>query len=159
MAQLSTTHHRYSLAAAFLFLFVFPTTVAAIPIEQYQQNLTRAIATLETLNEFVDDESYEFEHRRADSVEAVRTSLPKQQAVEFEGDVCNVDNSWLHKALDELEKTADPSDNLAQILWSLRALESRVAERQNPGEGTAEKKEWAKTRLESILARPEYATK
>jgi len=157
MSQFSTTHQRYSLAAVFLCLLVFPTTVAAIPIEQYQQNLTRAIATLETLDELVDDESYEFEHRRADSVETVRTALPKHQSVEFEGEVCNVDNSWLHEDLDELEKTADPSDNLAQILQSLRALEARVAERQNSG-STGENKEQAKSRLKSILARPEYAT-
>jgi hypothetical protein len=157
MHQFSTTHHRYSVPVVFLFLFVFPTTVAAIPIEQYQQNLTRAIATLETLNELVDDESYDFEHRRAESLEIVRTALPKHQSVEFEGDVYNVDNSWLHKDLDELEKTADPSDNLALILWSLRALEARVAERQNPG-STAENKQQAKSRLQSILARPEYTT-
>jgi len=78
--------------------------------------------------------------------------------VEFEGDSCSVDNSWLHASLDEVEKTVDPSPKLTEILWSLRAIEERVEERQNHGERTAENKQWAKTRLESILARPEYAT-
>ncbi len=84
--------------------------------------------------------------------------MPKQQTVEFEGEVCNVDNSWLHKDLDELVQADDPTEKLAHILWTLQAIEARVAERQNPGGRTAENKQWAKTRLESILARPEYAT-
>jgi len=157
MSQLSTTH-RYILAAAVVFLFVCPATVVAIPIDKYQENLRKAIASLDTLDELADDESYEFEHRRADSLEIVRTALPEHQAVEFEGEVCNVDNSWLHKNLDELEKTTEPSDKLGEILLRLRALEQRVAERQNLGDRTAENKQWARTRLESILARPEYAT-
>jgi hypothetical protein len=146
------------LAALLLLLFVFPATVAAIPIEQYQQHLKEAIAKLEALNELVDKESYDFEQQRADSVRSVRIALPKYQSVDFQGEACNIDNSWLHQALDELEKSIEPAAKLSQILWSLRALEARVAERQNPGDRTAEKKEWAKTRLESILARPEYAT-
>ena len=154
----SATIQRSVLAAVFVFLFVCPATVAAIPINQYQENLTRSIATLETLQDLADDETYDFEHQRAETIAFVRTTLPKQQTVEFEGEACNVDNSWLHNNLDELEKTTEPSEKLGQIIWRLRAVEERVAERQNPGEGTAENKQWAKTRLESILARPEYAT-
>lgn len=154
MSQSSTTHH---LAAVFgvLFLFLFfPTTVAAIPISQYHQNLQSAIASLDSLDETGDD----FDSQLAKSIEFVRTTLPRQQTVEFEGQTCNVDNSWLHKYLDELEQTDDVPGKFTEILWSLRALEARVAERQNPGGTAAENKEWAKTRLESILARPEYAT-
>ena len=154
----SSTIQRSVLAALFVFLFVCPATVSAIPISQYQENLTHAIATLETLQYLADDETYDFEHQRAASIESVRATLPKQQTVEFEGEACNVDNSWLHESLDELEKTTEPSEKLGQIIWRLRAVEERVAERQNPGQGTAENKQWAKTRLETILARPEYAT-
>jgi hypothetical protein len=158
MFQLSKTQHRSSLTALlgvmFGFLFLFPTSVAAIPISQYQQNLKTAIAALERLNDSGDN----FDDRLAESIETVRTTLPKQETVEFEGEVCNVDNLWLHKNLDELEQADDPSEKLGQIIWSLRAIEERVAERQNPDERTAENKQWAKTRLESILARPEYAT-
>jgi hypothetical protein len=93
-----------------------------------------------------------------ETVETVRTTLPKHQTVEFEGEVYDVDNSWLHKELEELEQSDDPAVKAGQIIWSLSAIEERVAERQNKGERTAENKEWAKTRLESILARPEYAT-
>lgn len=157
MSRFSTTH-RYRLASLFLIVLLFPTDVSAIPIDQYQQNLSKAITTLQTLNELADDESYEFEQRRPESIEIVRTALPKHESVEFEGEACNVDNSWLHKDLDELVKMIEPSEKLAQIIQRLQALEQRVAERQHPGERTAENKQWAKTRLESILARPEYAT-
>ena len=156
MSQLPTTHHRYSLAAVLgvLFVFLFPATVAAIPINQYQFNLKNAISTLEDLYEAGDD----FDNRLADSIDTVRAALPKQQTVEFEGEVCNVDNSWLHKDLDALVQADDPTAKLSHILWTLQAVEARVAERQNPSGRTAENKEWAKTRLDSILARPEYAT-
>lgn len=154
MSQFSTTHHRSSLAAVFgvLFIFLFPATVAAIPLSQYQFNLKYSIASLERLYQ-VDDFDSEF----AEALNTVRISLPKQQTVEFEKEVCNVDNTWLHKDLDELEQAEDPTEKLSQIIWTLHAIEARVAERQNPGGRAAENKEWAKTRLESILARPEYA--
>src|SRR5689334_11331146 len=160
MSQFSKTHHRYSLTALFgvLFVFLFPLTVVAMPISQYQQNLKQAIAALETLNQSVISEDINSDNQLTDSIKIVRTILPKHDVVEFEGETCEVDNSWLHKDLDELEQTAQPSEKLGQIIWSLRALEERVEERQNKGAGTAENKDWAKTRLESILARPEYAT-
>lgn len=155
MSQLSTTHSLAAvLALLFVLLFLTPATVAAIPLNEYQQNLNRAIASLERLNEAEDD----FDAHLEESIEFVRATLPKQQTVEFEGETCNVDNSWVHKYLDELDQADDVAEKFTQILWSLRALEARVAERQNPGGKATENKEWAKTRLESILARPEYAT-
>ena len=155
MSQFSKTHHRFSLAAVFgvLFIFLYPATVAAIPISQYQSNLKYSIESLERLNA-TDD----FDGELDNALETVRTALPKNQTVEFEREVCNVDNTWLHKDLDDIAQTEDPTNKLAQVIATLQAIEARVAERQNPGGRTAENKEWAKTRLESILARPEYAT-
>ena len=49
MSQFSTTHYRYVLGV--LFIFLFPATVAAIPINQYPLNLNYAIATLEDLSQ------------------------------------------------------------------------------------------------------------
>ena len=160
MYQVPKTHHRYSLTALFgvLFVFLFPANVAAIPLSQYQQNLKHAIAGFENLYQPVISDNIHFDYRLADQIKIVRTILPKRDAVEFEGEVYDVDNSWLHEDLDALEKADEPSRKLGEIVSRLRAIEERVAERQNPGERTAEKKEWAKTRLESILARPEYAT-
>jgi len=162
MSQFSTTHGRYSLAAVcgvFVLLLLVPSNVVAIPISQYQQNLNTAISTLQALNESPDDESeYAYYNRMKSSVGIVRLTLPENQPVEFEGETCNVDNAWLHKDLDELEKADDPTEKLGHIVWTLYAIQERVAERQNPGGRTLENKQWAKTRLESILARPEYAT-
>ena len=149
------THYRYSLAAVFsvLFLLLFPATVAAIPITDYHSNIKYAIATLWQLSQSGDT----FADELPTAVESVRTKLPQHQTIEFEGEVYNVDNSWLHKDLDELEKADNRNERLAHIVWTLQAIETRVAERANPGGKPAENKQWAKTRLESILARPEYA--
>ena len=157
MSQLSTTHHRYCLTALFgvLLVFLIPTSVAAIPISQYQQNINHAIGLLQRL--IYSEPGFDFGPK--ESIKVVRTILPKRDSVEFEGESYEVDNSWLHTELDELENSDNPyeKEKVGQILWRLRALEERVAERQNPGDRTAENKQWAKTRLESILARPEYA--
>jgi hypothetical protein len=157
MSKLSTTRYRY--AVLFVLLFLFPTTVAAIPITEYQNNLKRAMPMLEGLNEPAENESDDnYQARLKFSIERIRSVLPEHETVEFEGEVYKVDNSWLHKDLEELENETERSDKLGQIYWKLRAIEERVAERQNPGNQTAENKQWAKTRLESILARPEYAS-
>lgn len=156
MSQLSTTQYRYSLAAALgvLFLFLFPTTVSAIPITDYDSNLKYAISTLGHLSQSGDN----FDSELPEAVESVRTKLPKHETVEFEGEVYNVNNSWLHEDLDELVKADNRIERLAHIVWTLQAIETRVAERANPSGSPAENKEWARTRLESILARPEYVT-
>jgi len=157
MSQFSTNHYRYSLTTAFgvlfVLLFLFPITAAAIPINQYQQSLKNAIATLERLNESEDD----FNDRLTESSDIIRASLPKRQTVEFEGDVYNVDNSWLHDDLFAMSQAKDPYEKLEQTISRLQAIEERVAERQNPA-ATAESKEQAKNRMKSILARPEYDT-
>ncbi len=155
MSQSSTKHHRYSLAAVFsvLLLFLFPATAAAIPITDYHSNLKYAISTLGELR----PSGHDFDSELPAAIESVRARLPKHQTIEFEGEVYNVDNSWLHKELDELEKTDNRSERLAHIIRTLQAIETRVAERANPGGNPAENKQWARTRMESILARPEYA--
>ena len=85
-----------------------------------------------------------------------RIMLPEHQEIEVNGEVYNVDNTWLHKDLDDLKQDDQLSEKLAQTLSRLQSIEARVAERQNPGDRAAENKEWDKTRLESILARPDY---
>lgn len=159
MSQLSTTHRRYSLTAIcgvlWVFLFLFPVIVNAIPISEYQSNLKRTITTLESVkntpeSEHPDDSTFDF------LSQLVRNTLPEHQDVEVEGEVCNVDNSWLHNEIDELKQNDQWREKLAQTISRLQEVEARVAERQNPGGHAGENKQWAKTRLESILARPEY---
>src|ERR1041384_1343826 len=102
MSQFSTTHYRYSLAAIFgvLILFLFPATVAAIPITDYHSNIKYAISTLKYLSQSGEN----FDSELPEVSESVRAKLPKHETVEFEGEVYNVDNSWLHTDLDELAK-------------------------------------------------------
>src|SRR5215470_16166194 len=103
----SATINRFIL---FVLLFVCPATVSAIPLHQYQENLKNAITNLEILQNLAESETYDFEQQRGDKIAFVRTILPAQQTVDFEGETCDVDNSWLHKSLDELEKTVEPSE-------------------------------------------------
>ncbi len=157
MFHLSTSRRR-SLAVPLLVLLVTCTNVAAVPLSDYHQNIKRAIETLEPLTK-LDEEtgSHDIDNVFAESTKSVRSILPQHETVEFEGDSYNVDNSWLHKSLDELDQSANRSNKLEQILNALHALEARVADRQSPGE-LVETKEQAKSRLENILNRPEYAT-
>jgi Domain of unknown function (DUF4129) len=157
MFHLSTLRRR-SVAVSLLVLLVTCTNVAAVPLSDYHQNIKRAIETLEPLDK-IDEESdsHDIDNVFAESTKSVGSILPEHQTVEFEGESYNVDNSWLHKSLDELDKSANRSNKLAQLLNALHALEARVADRESPGR-LAESKEQAKSRLENILKRPEYAT-
>ncbi len=136
-------------------LFLYPVCVRAIPLSDYQQNLKNAITALETLGQSEDESEADYENRFEQTVEGVRTALPRNQTVESDGESCSVDNAWLHNALHGMKR--DDFAKLSQILESLHAIEARVAERQGAARPT-DSKEWAKGRLESILARPEYVT-
>jgi len=136
-------------------LLLCPVCVRAIPISEYQQNLKNAIAELEKLGRNEDESETDYENRFKQTVEKIRTALPKNQTVESDGDSTNVDNAWLHTALHELK--SDGFGELSQILERLHAVEARVGERQEAARPT-DSKEWAKGRLEAILARPEYVT-
>src|SRR5215208_6655570 len=154
MPRISTQPYRFLLFFAVLFLF--PANVTAIPIADYQHNLKQAITALDTLRQSDEEEDPNaYETRINQTIEAVRGVLPQSQTVESDGEVCNVDNSWLHKALEELNQAADRLEKIDQILQTLQALEARIAERQQSG-SSLDSKDQAKSKLESILARPEY---
>src|SRR4026208_432265 len=119
-------------AAGILFLlpallFLCCASAAAIPIVDYQQNIKRAITDLETLEASEEDDSSDaYKALLAHTLDTVRNALPASQAIELDGETCNVDNSWIHKALDELKAaTEDQRDHIAQLLDSLRAMEAR----------------------------------
>ena len=156
MFHISTSWRR-RLVVVLMVLFVACTTAVAIPLSSYHQNLKQAIGSLEALNKIDEESETDIDEQFAASSKTIRTILPEKQTVEFEGDVYNVDNSWLHKSLDELDNSANRSPQVDEILETLRALEARVAERQIPGQ-LVSSKEQVKSRLENILKRPEYAT-
>jgi hypothetical protein len=161
MPQISTKSLSRSASCAVLLailLFACPARVAAIPISEYEQNIKKAIVELEELVEYEEDAiEGGYEERLNRTLVEVRGSLPRNQTVESDGEVYNVDNTWLHQALDELRHEASHSARIEQIVARLTAMESRVVERQQQSQ-TLESKDAAKKRLENILARPEYAS-
>ena len=162
MPQILKTHRRSVACVVVLvaFLFVCPANVAAIPIAEYHQNLKRAISELEKLIEVDKDwDETNFQNRLLQTIENLRTTLPVNQTIEVDGEVCNVDNSSLHKSLDDLKKlpATEQFDKVEHISELLKAIEARISEREAAVE-RAQSKEQAKSKLESILSRPEYAT-
>jgi len=162
MPQILKTHRRSVACVVVLvaFLFVCPANVAAIPIAEYHQNLKHAIAELEKLIEVDKDwDETDFQNRLLQTIENLRTTLPVNQTIEVDGEVCNVDNSSLHKSLEDLKKlpATEQFDKVEHISELLKAIEARISEREAAVERT-QSKEQAKSKLESILSRPEYAT-
>ncbi len=162
MPQISTKSlSRRAACAAWLavLLFVFPARVAAIPISEYEENIKFALASLQELIPDEDEEEIpaNYEEQFNKTLAEVRETMPRNQTVEADGEVYNVDNSWLHQALDELSQKVDRSERLNQIVTRLSTMAIRLVERQQQSQ-TLENKEAAKKRLETILARPEYAS-
>lgn len=157
MPQISRKRNRYRLAVALAaLLFLFPLTVAAIPLSEYQQNLKHAIAALDRVYE-MDEEDSDYARQFGETIEGIRTTLPKEQTVELGSEVCNVNNEWIHNYLDDLPKSEDPSEIIRQVIEKLNAIEQRVSERLTATK-MVDGKEQAKSKLENILARPEYTT-
>lgn len=149
--------------AALLFGLVSLIPIAAhaqhLSADDYLRNLERAIEALEALEPIADFETaYYYRSALSAAVATVRETLPVQQSVQSSDEICNVDNSWLHDALTELEAASPEQrpERLERILERLRAIKESVAyERRAPGD--ADNKIYTKGKLESILARPEYA--
>ena len=150
---------RWSLIALLLFV---PVTANAdsISAADYHKNVERAVTALDTLQQTDEEEDVSaYENRLDQTIAAVREALPEHQSVQTSEDVCNVDNAWLHEALKELKSASagERPTKLAQVIERLKAVEERVG----PGGSTttpADGKTNTKEKLESILARPEYAT-
>ena len=160
MPPLQQVMSRLSISVLAAVLFLCPVCVSALPIADYQQNIHKAITALDTLAQVDEDETKDdFKNRLAATFEGVRKVLPQHETIEVDSGSCDVDNSWLHKSLDNIEKAdADQqSQKIKDVVESLRALETRITERQHPGR-LIDSKEQAKSRLESILARPEYVS-
>lgn len=145
------------------FLLVLPATAKAdaLSAEAYQSNLQRAIAALAALQEINETENpYYYQSELDHATATVSEALPEKQSVQSSDEVCSVDNSWVHAALEDL-KASSPEHRPAKLkllLQQLKALEERVAY-QRRAATPADSKSQTKDKLESILARPEYATK
>jgi hypothetical protein len=139
-------------------LLLVPVTANADSISNgdYYKNVERAVTALDTLQQTDETEDgASYENRLDRTIAGVREALPEHQSVQTSEGVYNVDNAWLHEALKQFKSASaeERPTKLAQVIERLKA----VAERVEPGESpTAPANDRAK--LESILARPEYAT-
>ena len=126
----------------------------------YQRNLQSAIEALEEFETWDEAEEYpsDYQDEMNRVLAAVRDKLPVHQSVQSSDEVCHVDNTWLHDGLKEIEAASAEKrpDHIAQVLERLTALEKQVVyERRTATD--ADNKVYTKGKLESILARPEYA--
>jgi len=153
-----------SLAAVGLLLFICsflaPGQVSAIPLSDYQKHLQGSFAALDALTQFDEDENRSnYQHALTETITAVRATLPEKESIEADGTTVTVDNTWLHKRLDDLE-VASESEGIVirtQLIESLKAIEDRVVQLQSAKTAELSKAD-ANARLAEILARSEYTS-
>jgi hypothetical protein len=138
------------------------STVRAISITEYQKQIRQAVTALDTLTQSDETETEAaFGARDADTLLGVRNLLPPTESVEWNSEIFNVDNSWLHQDLDKYaaNRSGERYNLLKRITERLQALEDRIKEIQTPGAGKVPNKAEASRQLAEILKRPEYARK
>lgn len=143
-------------------LLCFVSAASATPLSDYHKRIQQAATALDTLANSEETESASaYETRDRETVASVRTLLPKNEAVEWNGENFDVDNYWLHYELDRYaaDNSTQRYDQLRRIATRLAALEQRVAELESPATRTAASKEEESRKLAEIMQRPEYARK
>ena len=144
----------------FLCSFLTPRQVSAIPLSDYQKHLQGALVALDALSQFDEDETRSnYQHALTETLTAVRVTLPEKESIEADGTSVTVDNTWLHKRLDDLEVVSE-SDGIVirkQLIESLKAIENRVVQLQNAKTAAISKAD-ANARLAAILTRSEYTS-
>ena len=136
------------------------SSAAAISFSDYHSALDEAIADVGSLlNRGGHESDEDYQTRFTAGIAEVRAHLPENEQVEFGKETWTADNTWLHKTLDDLEQAPfEERQAKLESLWeALSALDQRVTELEN-AERVEEHKGAAKQKLESILARPEYAS-
>lgn len=131
----------------------------AVTFEDYRHQVSRARASIQELQAaYADEYPSQREQFIAATIALVRAELPAQETVLLGRQTVAVDNTWLNKALNDLEEVkgdnARRAELVAQIDERLRALGERLDEMQDGKPGAS--KDDNKTRLAEILRRPEY---
>jgi len=96
-----------------------------------------------------------------DTSNSVRHVVPEKESVEYDGTGYTVDNSWLHKKLDEFEASAAADRVLMrkQLVDRLQSIEERVNDLERAKTANGLSRTQANQKSSEILSRPEYATK
>lgn len=124
------------------------TCVAASRLLNYENRVVHAVEQVERIKV---DREY-----REEGIATIKRSLPKSEAVEFDGGTISVDNTWLYELIDAYEAEAEgppKTAKLTEIAGRLRALDAHLrkadaAESNDPG--TTHQK------IEEILSRRTY---
>src|SRR6266852_4120375 len=124
-----------SLAVVGVFVLLsWVTGARAVTLDDYRHQVSRARASIQELETAAEYPSQR-EQFIAATIALVRAELPEQETVLLGRQTVAVDNTWLHKALDQLEKikgdNARRADLLAHIDERLRALGERLDEMQD----------------------------
>ena len=103
----------------------------AVTLDDYRHQVSRAHASIQELQAaYAAEYPSQREQFAASTIALVRAELPEQETVLLGRQTVAVDNTWLHKALDQLEKikgdNARRADLLAHIDERLRALGERL---------------------------------
>ena len=140
---------RRALAAAALAALV-PAAALAVPIEDYESRVARAVAVVESV--YDDEEPVP----AAAALEQARALLPPRETVEFDGRSIEVDNGWL---VAEAEAFAAATNDAARdavverVAARLYAIDVHLdALHTAPEHATAEER----AKLEEILSRREF---
>lgn len=159
---MKTLRAKYRFCARVLVLLVVlcfcVSNVAAIPLADYHSAIEETTVGVESLMERDESESdADYEVRFSKGIDELRASLPVSQQVELDRGTWTTDNTWFHKALDDLQRApVEQRDaNLTSIMEWLIALDDRVSNLQK-ADKVDDHKGAAKQKLESILARPEF---
>jgi hypothetical protein len=141
-------------------LLLLTAAVAAMPLSEYHKHVRQAVAALAAVAQSKETESEaEYFARDVEAVRSVRTLLPPNEPVEWNGASFNVDNSWLNEELEKYaaEKSAARYALLRRTTERLKAIEERLAELEKPAGEVSGSKEEESRKLGEILRRPEYA--
>jgi hypothetical protein len=133
-------------------------SVSAATFAEYRKRVSEGLVAVQQLQLYSVRGNSLSERSRETTVARLRTLLPAKETVLFESQNIEVDNSWLHDALDQYEKSLGGHGNGNEVLTRagerLLAIGQRLDEIQK-GTKTFSKDE-EKGRLAEILRRPEY---
>jgi hypothetical protein len=139
-------------------VFAAPTLLGATTLEEYADQLDRATFRLSVL--FDKDRDKPTDSEIAEALDAARRLLPANLEVVFEDNVLKVDNTVLIKSLERVStryrkgegSAEDRYDDLLDVASQVNLLSDRVDAALH--QATAARA--PDTKLQSILARPEY---
>jgi len=156
------THAWLRSTITILTLLLASMTVKAIPLSEYHKKIQNTIGALDALTQSEEEETAEiYTQRFNQTVDGVRNSLPVTEQVEWNADIVNVDNAWLHRDLDEVGKAPDGKELVRRLrltLAKLQAINEQLAKLDNASV-TAPDKANQQEKLQQILSRPEFIPK